>query len=669
MPAKVIANPVAELGFFDKGFTTGFASAAKTVKEFSSNFSSQILGTLETVGKFTGIGAIIAGALGGIGVGALVEGQMEAIDSTAKLSDRLGIATEQLTGLQHAANLSGVSSEQLSTGLGFLLKNMADAANGGKETSAAFKSLGLDAKDLIGLPTDVAFGKISDALNAIDNPAQKAGAAVKIFGKAGQELLPLLAEGSKGLAEMSDDAVKLGISFNRVDAAKVEEANDAITRLKDVFIGIADQIGIAIAPGVTYVANAFTDLGIQVVTIFRNILPPITGAISSLFDIVVSYISPIFDWISSNSDAILGTVAQIVAVEIGYVSDILSGLWSFVETVFNGIVAVIDYCIQSVGESIGILIGWFGGDVPAAFDGTGSSMQVLGAIFGWLKDTILDVLTVTGYTIKNWQLALEIVWLEVATSVTEMVNTLVYQFTDVIPAYLSWFADNWSEILTDVMNFTGTVFENMGKNIAGFFTAIYSWFKGDGFNFEWTGLTEGFASTIKELPKIAEREVGPLEGALNDELSKSQQKYMDGLGQKVVDQNNLTTDIKQGIKNAVKTPQITPSTAKGAAFDPNFADSASDKTKSSKDEGTAILTGSGESLALADMKLPGDTSDDAYFGGTDSTPQAETPDIADNTTDKDNPVITFLKQYLPDVADYLAKIADNQTSYSMDGNA
>ena len=80
-----------------------------------------------------------------------------------------------------------------------------------------------------------------------------------------------------------------------------------------------------------------------------------------------------------------------------------------------------------------------------------------------------------------------------------------------MPAYVMWFAQNFTNIMANVGRYTGTVFMNMGKNAGNFVMALVGALKGDGFNFQWTGLTDGFTSTLAALPVIAERELGPLE--------------------------------------------------------------------------------------------------------------------------------------------------------------
>ncbi len=81
-------------------------------------------------------------------------------------------------------------------------------------------------------------------LCSIHNPTERATAAIELFGKSGQSLLPLLMQGSEGIAAAQREAEKLGLSFSRIDAHQVEQANEAIVRLKAVFTGIGNQLAI-----------------------------------------------------------------------------------------------------------------------------------------------------------------------------------------------------------------------------------------------------------------------------------------------------------------------------------------------------------------------------------------------------------------------------------------
>src|SRR5262249_17303077 len=158
---------------------------------------------------------------------------------------------------QHAGALAHVSNEQLTTGLEKMLKALGGAADDGEDASNAFTKLGLNAKDLANLPTDQAFAAIADKISKIENPADRTAAAVSIFGKSGQSLLPLVMSGAEGIKAAQAEAEKLGITFNRVDAAKVEQANDALTRVRETFTGVTNRIAIGLAPYIDAAATKF----------------------------------------------------------------------------------------------------------------------------------------------------------------------------------------------------------------------------------------------------------------------------------------------------------------------------------------------------------------------------------------------------------------------------
>lgn len=275
-------------------FAAAVEASGTGVGRWSASIKGQLSGVVAAFAKakaaIVAVGAAIAASAVVRGVVTGYAETAEAIDKVAKESDRLGIATEQLVGLQHAANLSGVSAEQLTGGLEKMLKTLADAATKGGDAEKTLRAMGLAGDELVNIDPGEAFRRIADGLNAIENPAQRAAAVVAIFGKSGQSLLPLLAEGSDGLAAMQAEAEKLGLTFSRVDAAQIEEANDAISRMGAAWEGIKRQLAIAIAPGVQLVSQ---HLGEAVAWVKDNLVPSfdtlaeISGFILDLWDGVV----------------------------------------------------------------------------------------------------------------------------------------------------------------------------------------------------------------------------------------------------------------------------------------------------------------------------------------------------------------------------------------------
>lgn len=181
------------------------------------------------------------------------------IDEIAKASDRLNISTQALTALGHAADLSGVSLANLTKSLTFMERNLGDSVIGTTTATRWFDQMGLSVQRLMGLSADDAFLEIAAAIDALPTAAEKSAAAMAVFGRSGAALLPLMAEGSEGIRAMMEDAERLGITFDRQQAAMVEQANDAMTRVGAAFDGLKTRLVIGLSPALEMVANDFAN--------------------------------------------------------------------------------------------------------------------------------------------------------------------------------------------------------------------------------------------------------------------------------------------------------------------------------------------------------------------------------------------------------------------------
>jgi hypothetical protein len=198
------------------------------------------------------------GAIAGIGgVGYMIKRQMEAIDTTAKLSDRLGMTTEALVGLQHGAKISGVEQGTLNKSLEIFSRRLGEVRMGVGQAKYALDSLGLSADELVNKSPSEAIEIVADQISRLKTQSDKASAANYLFGRSGQQLLNLFEQGSAGIKDFRKETVLLGLSFSRIDAAKVEAANDALTRTKEVFTGLFMSATIKLAPYIESAATAF----------------------------------------------------------------------------------------------------------------------------------------------------------------------------------------------------------------------------------------------------------------------------------------------------------------------------------------------------------------------------------------------------------------------------
>lgn len=182
-------------------------------------------------------------------------------DQFYDLSQRTGIAVETLSSFKLAADKSGTSIGGFATGMKGLSRAMADAASGGKESKEAFDAVGVSATDSAGKlrPLDQVMLDVADRFAAMENGAEKNALALKLFGKSGMDLIPMLNLGRKGLEENIEQMKKFGIVTTE-DARLGDAFNDAMTELQAATGGLTRVIGNALIPAMTSLATKAADI-------------------------------------------------------------------------------------------------------------------------------------------------------------------------------------------------------------------------------------------------------------------------------------------------------------------------------------------------------------------------------------------------------------------------
>jgi lambda family phage tail tape measure protein len=196
-------------------------------------------GQIKSLAK--GAGAAIAAYFAAEKLLGLAKQALETGDRLNKLSQSTGITVETLSSLKYAAELADLDLDSLAKGVGILSRNMFEAQGGTGEAAEAIKALGLSIQDTQGnlLGSDAVLGQIADKFEGMRDGAGKTALAMKLFGKSGAALIPLLNQGSSSLAEMRAEAEKMGLVMSTETAQQMERVNDNFTRMKMSVQGLA----------------------------------------------------------------------------------------------------------------------------------------------------------------------------------------------------------------------------------------------------------------------------------------------------------------------------------------------------------------------------------------------------------------------------------------------
>lgn len=300
-------------------------------------------------------------------------GAAQAIDASAKLSRSLGISFQDLSALQIAADLAGASSDDLAKAFTRAQVTITNAAQGSKQAQAALAGIGLSVADLQGQSSNVQFETIARAIASIQDPAERAAAAVAIFGRSGAALLPTFAELSGNLARAREFLDKFNGGISDAQAAKIEAVNDAFGLVRKSIEIVAGQVLAELGPALTDAANQIVDFvasidiaaaaqsaasaieafssGLSLVYSFAQLASPVVSAIGQAITFIAENARGAAVGIAATSGAlfIYSNAATIAAIATGGFSAAIRALLA---SSGIGLVAVV------VGAAGGALVEW-----------------------------------------------------------------------------------------------------------------------------------------------------------------------------------------------------------------------------------------------------------------------------------------------------------------------
>lgn len=142
----------------------------------------------------------------------MVEDVAKVGDQFDKLSLKTGIAFDTLQGLGHAAELAGGSIDDIGTAIKKLQAAQVDAGAGLKTYTREFDRLGIEIKDQDGNFKDATtlLFEVADGMQGLESDAEKTAVAVKLLGRAGTNLIPMLNQGSGAIREQMKEMEELG---------------------------------------------------------------------------------------------------------------------------------------------------------------------------------------------------------------------------------------------------------------------------------------------------------------------------------------------------------------------------------------------------------------------------------------------------------------------------
>jgi hypothetical protein len=289
-------------------------------------------GSIRTIGA--GVAGIGVGVLGSLGAASMIFANMG--DELAKSSQRTGVAVEALSSLKYAAEQSGAGLEDLETGLRGMSRFLLEAQQNTGAANETLAQLHLTFQQLSGLSPDEQFKLIGDAVNKIQDPTLRAAMAMKVFGKSGTALLPMLADGAAGIEALQRRSDELGLTMSGADAAAAVKFGDILEDLWKQAKMVTFHVGAAVAQALQPWLEKAAIAGASVVAWVRNnrgLVLTVTAVAAGLisagaglvtFGVAISGVGIAMKGLSSTLGAI-GSAISFIASPLGIVTTLLIG--------------------------------------------------------------------------------------------------------------------------------------------------------------------------------------------------------------------------------------------------------------------------------------------------------------------------------------------------------
>jgi TP901 family phage tail tape measure protein len=369
-------------------------------------------------GVVIGLAAVAAAAVAAIG--AMAGLALKSAENAEELSDmsvKTGISTTRLQELKYAGEIVGTSLDTITGANTRLIRSMSQARDGSGAQAEAFKTLGISVTDAQGnlLDSQSVFDQTIDALGKVTNPAERDALAMQLFGKSAQELNPLIAAGSSGLAQLATEAHNMGAVMDEESVKAAANFQDQLDGLKMGLTGVGGTIGSLLMPalsGIVGQAQGYLqdlvgivqgsggdinkmlngwwevdDEGQQVLhdgilglvqgiiqdiaaqapkmlqaglTILQTILKAIQGALPTLLPAAVSILNALISFLISALPSLMESAVQILLTLVTAIMDnlpkLIGAAFQMIITLVQGIAAALPKLIPAIVDMLVMII-------------------------------------------------------------------------------------------------------------------------------------------------------------------------------------------------------------------------------------------------------------------------------------------------------------------------
>ena len=407
-----------DLGKLDDGAKKG-GKDVDQLGDKAGNTGRRLGGLGGVIGGLTaGLGPVgLAGAAAGVaGIvgGKLIGGFLGAGREIQNMSDLTGLSATKFQELTFAAEQNGATADDVKDTFIALSERIGEAAEGTGEGAEVFNALGLSWQVLSRVSPERQLDLVADALANVDDPTKRLELTTRLLSTAGENLLPVLSQGSEGIAAYGEQAHSAGAIMSDETIGATKGLSETVGILQSSFGSIVTNILTSLLPAFIGFANFLKDTAVPfirdtVIPILKQIVEVgFDGIVTAVRDYVIPGLKELFNIVfpivkTLWDETLKPTIDSIIAIFSGdgdgegdgsvtgalnVLKRIFEGVWDavklVVETVVGVIVERIEFVITTVKGIIDFLVNIFKGDWQGAWD---AIEDIFEGFWDFIKDT------------------------------------------------------------------------------------------------------------------------------------------------------------------------------------------------------------------------------------------------------------------------------------------
>ena len=240
---------VARTGNFERPMDRASKQAERQFKQMERDGKA----AAKSLGLITAAATAAAGAIYAYG-----KAGMNTIDANAKLARSLDGTLDGLRALKMAAEDNGLDGMEAS--LNRMNRRLGAVEMNGGPAAKTVERLGLNLKAMQDMDIDERLAYIADQIKATGMSSQEAARHLQQLGFEQRGAYELFMRGGDVIRAAREEMEAYGLSISEIDAAAIEDANTAISKLSLVSESAQNALAIRLAPALHDIADAINDI-------------------------------------------------------------------------------------------------------------------------------------------------------------------------------------------------------------------------------------------------------------------------------------------------------------------------------------------------------------------------------------------------------------------------